>query len=427
MKKRTIVIRILIAVVILFFLMTSTMIVMITGPIELTLNQRSFETVSFETIEKSAYQNNGSWWGYNQKKIAVLGDVSFSFDYDNSNYETGNPSLTNPYQCVFHHTIDGVKETFGTAATERPCNVVADRDRMLVYYFVVEPTGENIGTNGNTAMARTMMYVYHFDATLQTTDLLRVEEVDPPSSIGKIRQSVAIDASGNLAVAYGEYSGIMTVLTYDVQNNLWHKHQTLSNPDQDSLMYCYVELVDLDEIYTLCVQDTSRDGETYYQYVKLFAYESGVWSDYMVVDYRDHPKAIKESHMVEHTEFKRIDGKLHIITRSNPLSEIRHFIYESHQITELTTTLKGRNGWVRLLYVDETLYYVTTKLSFIPMVEIIEVETGKVVYQAIGMAMGSYLYLGEAMTSGEIPILFYPGWDMRYEASDAKILLIRFK
>ncbi|MCK7485159.1 MAG: hypothetical protein MZU97_06090 [Bacillus subtilis] len=250
----------------------------------------------------------------------------------------------------------------------------------------------------------------------KSTDLLRIEEVDPPSSIGKIRQSVAIDANGNLAVAYGEYSGIMTVLTYDVQNNRWHKYQTLSNPDQDSLMYCYVELVDLDEFYTLCVQDTSRDGETYYQYVKLFAYESGVWSDYMVVDYRDHPIASKESHMVEHTEFKRIDGKLHIITRSNPLSEVRHFIYESHQITELTTTLKGRNGWVRLLNVNETLYYVTTKLSFLPMVEIVEVETGKVVYQAIGMAMGSYLYLGEAMTSGEIAILFYPGWDMRYES-----------
>ncbi|MCK7485157.1 MAG: hypothetical protein MZU97_06080 [Bacillus subtilis] len=56
MKKRTIVKRILIAVVILFILITSTMIVMITGPIEMTLNQRSFETVSFETIEKVPFK-----------------------------------------------------------------------------------------------------------------------------------------------------------------------------------------------------------------------------------------------------------------------------------------------------------------------------------------------------------------------------------
>jgi|GEM_PF-6750300 len=428
MKKHRMIRSILLLLVISFVLFFATVVFFFPGPIVFVINNKDFEITSYRSIPKSVHENNGSWWGYNQSKLAIIDDTIFSFDYDNANFENGNPSLSNPYQCVFHKTEQGVTEIFGFADTERPCNVVADATHNLVYYFAVEPVGINIGNNGNTGIAKTMMYVYQFHPNTKEISLQRSVEVDPPSSIGKIRQSVTVDHFGNIAIAYGEYSGMMTVLTYHSLEDRWEKHQTLSNPDQDSLMYCYIELVDLNHFYTLCVQDTSRDNTTYYQYVKLFEFKNDVWADFMIVDYRNLPEAQEESQLVEHTELKRIDDEVHIITRSNPLKEIKHFVYKNGVIEEMPNKLKGRHDWIRLAEINDKLYYFSMRNTLIATLDITEVSTGKRVFQTIGMAMGSYFYLGDEMEGGEIPMLFYPGWgDMLYKQSDAMQILIRSK
>lgn len=410
MKKKSVMKRIVLGVVIGILLMLALMFFLSSGPIELALNQRGFETASFTEIPKSEYDNNGSWWGYNQKKLAMLGNVVFSFDYDNANFVSGNPSLTNPYYCHLHVTVDETTTALDTVKAERPCNVVADESRNLVYYFAVEPTGENVGTNGNTGIARTMMHVYAYDPLLQTVVKVESTEVDPPSSIGKIRQSVDIDSSGNLGIAYGQYDGWITVKTYDVGTGTWGVHQTLSNLEGDSLMYCYIEMADLATFYVLCVHDTWREDATYYQYVKLFVYEQGVWSDHMIVDYRDDPLASKESQIVEHTECKLVGDELHLITRSLRLQEVRHFVYKDGVLEEQHNPLNMGYVWVRLLEIEGTLYYVSTNHFPFPTLEIREVETEKVVYRTLGIPRGSYLYLGEPTATGKVVLLFYPGW-----------------
>ena len=432
MKKRKKFLKILSAVVVLIILSVFLLLVAFTGKIGIVTADSGFYISRKIDLDKSVYRNNGSWWGYNQSKLASIGDTSFTFIYDNSNFANGNPSVTNSFKCKFIMINDGIIQEFGFGFAERPCNVLADEVRNKVYYFVVEPTRQNEGNNGNTGIAKTMMYVYDFNPQTKEIVLNRTEQVVEEGSVGKIRQGAALDSEGNIAIAYGQYDGILKVHTYDIENDEWNDYQILTNPDNDSLMYAYVVMKDLQNFYVLCVQDTSTGNETYYQYVKMFAYENGLWTDTMVIDYRNEPEAQEKPNLVEHTEFCLINDKLHIITRSGKLSQIKHFVYDENGLTEQNTDFlkKGFFGhlWIRIAVVDNKMYYVCNKSGLIPKLEIIDFETKATVFSYTGISAGSYIYLNKNQSNSEIQVLVLPsGMDFLYNYSQAQLLYLKIK
>lgn len=86
----------------------------------------SYETSQALKVEKSKYHISGSWWGYNQKKIASIGDITFSYNYDNSNLDYGNVSQYNPFKCHLTMIIEEDIIIFDHVNTNANCNVLTD-------------------------------------------------------------------------------------------------------------------------------------------------------------------------------------------------------------------------------------------------------------------------------------------------------------
>jgi len=323
---------------------------------------------------------------------------------------------------------NSVITVFGSGNCDRPCNVLADTERNKIYYFLIEETQQNIGTNDFTGMAKTVMYVYDYNSESGEIILNRKEDIIPESSVGKIRMGSYIDSSGNIILAYGQYDGILKVHIFDVENNIWTIQQTMSNYDNDTLMYAYVIMENLQNFYVLCVQDTSKNGEVYYQYVKLFACNNENWTSTMVVDYRNSSIAETETSIVEHTELCFINNKIHLITRSKKMKEIIHYIYKDGQLIKQDTDFLSNNyEWIRLIELNEKMYYVANKTGIIPTLDVIDAEKKEVVFSYMGISISSYIYLNKNWNNNEIQVLCIPSFKTTYKYLKEQIFFIKLK
>jgi len=319
-----------------------------------------YHTISKIEIDKSKYHDSGSWWGYNQKKLATIDDVTFSFHYDNSALDNGNSSETNPFKCHFIIIKDDIPEVFGSGNANATCNVLTDSVRNKVYYVVNEPVGgPNSGGYAWTGPGRIVIYTYDYNPVLKSVTFNNKYNLLEPSDDGRQRMGSAINNQGKIIISYGSYNAMLNVFIFDPINNSWNSHQTLSNPDNDSLMYNYTIIKDLDEFYILGIQDTAKNGDLYYQYVKLLGYKGGVWIEEMVVDYRETAEAQNNANMVEHKEFKLIDDKIHIITKSDVLNEIKYFIWDNNELLEQDISFIRKDSyWIRLVNTEDDLLFI---------------------------------------------------------------------
>ena len=386
----------------------------------------SFEAALQLDLPNSSQHENATWWGYNQSKIVSIGDTAFTYYIDNSTQINGMANKTNPNKAVFLKIKDGKQEEFGYGTASRPCNVLADTVRNKVYYIIIEPTSEI----DNGATGRTMIYEYDFDSSSGETAFVKKEEIIPSSEVGKIRTSATIDSQGNIAIAYGDYYGYMQVYICNIDTGVWTNYNTLSNNDNDTLLYPYIILKDLNTFYLLAVQDTNVNGTCYYQYIKFFSYENGAWNSQIIVDYRELEIAKSRPAIVEHTDFYADGEDIHIFTRAyldenqKGYATLKHFVYNNGIFSEMDIGfLSKAYNWVKLVKIADKYYYVCNEYR---KLDIIDYETQKIVYSTNNIPQGSYIYVNKYWNNNGIEVMLCPGSSSDFDV-DTKLLIIRPK
>ncbi len=364
-------------------------------------------TISMDTPKYN--DTGGSWWGHNQQKLANIEDVVFYVDYDNSNLDFGNSSVDNPFVCNFMYLVENVKTEFDEQPCNSPGNILADAIHNKVYYIIVEPTGPAAtGGFGWTGESTTVMYEYDFSPSNNNLDFVEKHIVTPSISDGKIRQGTTIDDFGNIAIAYGSYSYNIELYLYNFETQIWSHEQVLSNNDNDTLMYCHVVMKDLDHVYILAHQDTAREGDVYYQYVKFFAFEDDAWTSKMIVDYRTHELAEESSTLVLNSDLYLDGDNIHILANATEFMEVTYYVYdgENYSLIEAKGLPKSVDN-IKLESFDSVLYFITYSDDFQPTMKMINVETGETVYSVTGVSRNRYIYPLK-ITEEQFLLLIYP-------------------
>ena len=351
-----------------------------------------------ETVEMPSTQYNGvsgSWWGHNQYKLASLESTLFFIEYDNSALDNGNSSIDNPFTCRLKYLLDSTKVSIDDVPCNSPGIVLTDEGNHKVYFVIVEPTGPAAtGGYGWTGESTTFVYEYDFNVLEHEALLVEKHIVTPSVSDGKIRQGATIDGSGNLAIAYGTYEGYIELYTFEYQTRVWSNNRVLSNEDNDSLMYCNVQMLDIENVYVLCQQDTAKDGHVYYQYVKFFAYKNGIWDEKMIADYREHSLAQIEDTLVINSDLYVIDNQVHIITTAQNFYEILHVVYEDDEYTYLETDrLPETTRNIKLVTIEDELYYIVFLSKYtVNAIDIYQVDSLNIVFSVTGVSNNHYFY-----------------------------------
>jgi len=379
--------------------------------LNIEINKDKFELSAKKDMPVSEYDKNGSDWGHNQSKLASIGDVIFTFHFDNSNLANGNSSDTNPYYVNFIMIVDKEEYQFGIGNANRPGNVLADEVNNKVYYILSEPAGpaSNDGYDFSS-FSQTVMYEYDFNVDTLEIILNEKHIVTPVSSDGKIRQGVDMDDSGNIAIAYGKYGGEMIIYTYNYSLRTFSEYTYQSNNDGDNLMYCNVAMLDLDHIYILAEQDTSIEDQTFYQYVMFFALEEGVWSSEIIVDYRDSDLADKHSEIVINSDIEIFDGVVHMAATSQLAKEVTYYTYELGELIEQDTDyLPKGTGNIKFIEIDGELFIATmsfTLRAFLPTFSITSVSEENIVYKMILVVNNRYFYV-DVLNDNSVTLLIY--------------------
>lgn len=377
----------------------------------IVLKSSGYEYINDYVMETPKFNEvSGSWWGHNQYKLASIGQTLFYIEYDNSALEFGNSSSDNPFTCSFKIIND--EET--NEIDKEPCNspgiVLSDETNNRIYFILVEPTGAaNNGGYGWTGISTTFMYEYSYNQDTFETSFVTKHQVTESLSDGKIRQGADIDEDGNIAIAYGDYSGYIQLYIFNYVTREWVHSSHLSNPDNDTLMYCNTQIIDLDNVYVLCQQDTAKNGRVLYQYVKFFTYEENVWKDKMIVDYRHHELADQEDTLVMNSDLLVIDNKVHIVTTAQNFHEIIHLVYDNGTYSSMdTTVLPSNTENIKLVEYDNEWYYVIYRRKYtIRAIDIFSSVSQDTVFSMIGVPNKQYIY-PIAVNNNKLYLLMYP-------------------
>ncbi len=398
------------------------------------MGSNTFNVKSETSLDNSKYEDNGYWWGFNQNKVASINDAVFTFTYDNSNLTNGNSSETNPYTCEFYIVRNGIKEKFGEAPSNRPCNVLTDKANNKVYYIVSEPVGPTDDEGKDiTGRAKAVLYTYSYNETLNEVTFEGSETAIPSTDNDGaiIRMGTSISNNGDIMISYGSYDGYIAVYVKAYGDTRWARYVCLASDEGHSMMYNYAVIVNPQKFYVLAVQDWSHENKTFYQYAKLYAYEgetlpvtyadenpisswgewpvlssvasSEGWTQKMVIDKRGskYEKAVRTEELVY------INGTLHIVVREmvNYVKfKLMHYTYENDELILKKDNFGSLTINARIIKYEDKLYYVTYQ-ALIGKIKLVEMETGKLCFRKfVGFDLSGNIYVDRY--SDNINVLF---------------------
>jgi hypothetical protein len=362
-----------------------------------SVKNTEFTVVQETSFENSAYHFNGTWWGFNQSKIARIDDYVFTYYVDNATQIDEVANLSNPNRMVFVMIDEsGMATEFASQATGRPGNVVADPLRKLVYYLTIEPTS----SEDDGYLCQLVMYTYQFDAG--TVELIGQETVidnsgSYPETIN-VRLAVTIDDAGNIGVTYSipnpSYIFSMYVHTYDAITKVWDEKSVLIEGLNHPNFYPELIMRDPDHFLVVAVQDYCHDGECFYQYTRYFLYDEGVWTYDYLADYRNLDIASERANLTAHSEvYLDLDLNYHIITISHLEDDqgesiVDHYTYDEESGAFIKESFTGRYNHIRMVTVGNVYYFVAVDY---PNLYILN-DTYEIIHQQ-KVTKGAYIYV----------------------------------
>lgn len=332
------------------------------------------ETVIAEKIKGSKFHSpDATWWGYNQSKIVRFENIVFTYYIDNQD----NSNKTSSNMVIMKKHKDGTWEEGASFPTSRPGNLLIDSKGVL-HAFVFEP----FDVKTNNSWGKLLHYYFPNSANGDVKNFKQeiIVDNDGTSETANIRTGAAIGADDTMAVSFG-------LTKYNPKYQEQSEHIYYKKPDEESWKHTFVDNLSHDyyypfvvvsnkSFYLLPVQDdyngpatTNSPYPNIYQKILLLQVEDSAWKQELVADLSNHEMAKKRPRLLEQEDlFEDQSGNVHIIykefldERSNYTVTVHwHLVGELGNFkTQAIKFEKSGINWVRLLEVDNKLYYLVT-------------------------------------------------------------------
>ena len=304
---------------------------------------------------------DATWWGYNQSKIARIGDIVFMFVVENDN----DPSTESRF-VIYKKEGEGGWQSGAVFPTSRPGNIVVDSKGGL-HAFVFDPLdvleNDSLGT----------LEHYHFpDAYLgNISDYQHERVIDNDGRSGEtvnIRTGVSIGPDDSIAVAFGltegnGFRGHTEQVHYKgAGDDGWARLIAGENLGHD--FYYSFPLVTDFGLTVLAIQDDPPDtGDgNFYQIASYFEYVDNTWSQRLLVDNTGHPDAASRPRLVEISDnYQDTAGNIHLLVVDHGSEEYRHFVRDVNGAWTVKVVPRAYQegvNWIRLIEVNGEVYYL---------------------------------------------------------------------
>ncbi len=414
MAKKKIVILILLVFIglIMSFIATAYLVISIGGDKTADIIT---EEISIILPKSEQYKVTSTAKGDNQYKVARLGEDVFTFYLDNAEAVDASSRGNDKTMQLIHIKQDGTYVIFDFISVWMHGNVLVDPNLNNIYYTSYEEDYVD-----NIYYSQVKIYTYHFEEgeieqtnmTILNDDRLNPWEANP-------RVGADIDDEGNIAVVYGDYSGVMHVHVYDPAFQTWTKHDIEHYHDtylNDSNLYPYVQIEGLDCIRIVASRDTStladqsRVDNPLRDYTRYFAYDGDTWTHEIIADYRDvtvsngkASSAVPTSLMIDEERNAHIitkeDGSFHyyLIPINGVKAELSLFSIGFEKLIQM----------IRMVSVDGYRYLIVTGdglkgFEMTGYVEIYDFDTHKLLYRNSSVCKVPYLYTSQDNDSSYI-------------------------
>lgn len=324
-----------------------------------------------EKVPKSPYHSpDGTWWGYNQAKIARYDKRVFMYVIDNQD----DSNKTSSKMVIYQKNADGAWQAGASFTTSRPGNILIDSKGVL-HAFVFQP----LNVKSNDSIGK--LIHYYFPKAGQGDIKRYKKEVvidnDDGSETVNIRVGAAIAPNDTLSIGFGltefnpRYKGHSEHLYYKKPASRSWQHLIAGQNLGHDYYYPFV-FASHENFYLMPVQDDYYPAEparyNIYQKILLFKNEAGKWSRKMVVDLSDHPLAKARLRLLEQSDlWVDSSGHSHMVYKqfTHPEDSWRadRLVYVSDKAGRWTekTIGQGDINWARLFDYKGRLFFLLAK------------------------------------------------------------------
>lgn len=344
------------------------------------------ETVLTEKIIGSKFHSpDATWWGYNQSKIVRFEDIVFTYYIAN---EDDSNKTSSSFVIMKKHK-DGAWEEGAKFPTSRPGNLLIDSLGGL-HAFVFEPF--DVKTNDSWGKILHYYFPNSSKGDIKNYEQEIIVDNDGKSETANIRVGAAIGVDDTMAVSFGLTkfnplykrslktsfeSGAYKLVYKEQSEHIYFKkpsEQKWNHTYTDGLSHDYFypfTLVSKNTFSLLPVQDdfAGQGNPNIYQKILFMQVQDGQWKQELVADLSNHELSKKRPRLLEQEDlYEDHEGNIHIIYKEF-LDERNDYAATVHwHLTGKLGNFKKeaikfeKNGinWVRLLEVDNKLYYFVT-------------------------------------------------------------------
>lgn len=333
------------------------------------ITQIQSEKTLIEKISGSKFHSpDATWWGYNQSKIVRYKNKVFSYyilNEDDSN-KTASKFV------VIKKDGDNPWEEGAFFPTSRPGNVLIDSKGVL-HAFVFDPS--DVSTNDSWGKIIHYFFPNSAEGDIKNYKQEVVVDNDGKSETANIRVGAAIGADDTMAISFG-------LTKYNPLYKEQSEHIYFKKPDEEKWNHTFTDnlphdyfypftLVSGNTFYLLPIQDdfTGQGNPNIYQKILFMEVKDNVWQQELIADLSNHPLAKTKPRLLEQEYlYEDKDGNIHIIYKEF-LDERNNFAPTVHwHVTGKLGDFKSEKilferpgvNWVRIVEVDNKLYYLIT-------------------------------------------------------------------
>lgn len=327
--------------------------------------------ILLERIPKSSYHSpDGTWWGYNQAKVARYGDRVFMYVIDNQD----SANKTSSKMVIYQKTGDGAWQKGAGFTTSRPGNILVDSKGVL-HAFVFEPLAVEVDDS------RGKLIHYYFlkaaQGDIKTYEREVIIDNQDGSETVNIRVGAAIAPNDTLSIGFGltefnpKYEGHSEHLYYKKSGLRTWEHLIAGQNLGHDFYYPFIFASDKN-FYLMPVQDDyyAPDPARYnlYQKILFFEYNNNEWTQQMVVDLSNHPMAKERLRLLEQSDlWVDKSGQPHIVYKlfTDPDDSWRtdRLVYASRRAGQWSsvTIAQDDTDWARFFEYKNRLYFLLAK------------------------------------------------------------------
>ncbi len=320
-------------------------------------------TYSLEKIPGSFnHSPDGTWWGYNQSKVARYGDTVFTYVVRND-----NDPATKSQMILYKKVGKGSWEEGASLPCSRPGNILIDSKGGL-HALVFDP--EDLLLNDSLGSLEHYYFPQAGNGDIETS--IHATVVPSPGDNGNetvnIRIGASIGRDDTIVLAFGLDSNTSEHLYYKEASDTEWTHLIAGKDLGHDFYYPYPLVTDAGYAI-LAIQDdyVEIDGEAHnpYHIAAYFQNNEYGWSHEYLLNNTQSTQALT------HSQWKTVqisdlyldtEGGIHVVLQDRVAEQWFHYrkavADNDWQITTLDAAWEKGVNWVRLIEIEGNLYYI---------------------------------------------------------------------